>query len=155
MHRFLDVHVLQVLGDEQRQVAVQAQRQTRRRRTPRGVAQRRGFLASAAIDSGAPRARRPMRGGAGGLARLDRGVHEVVLVLQVVGAEAEQRSSWPALGEVGRVGDVEPADAQQRVAHEAAQRLVDRRRRGRCAAQLGAPQWRPGGGDGEGRRGGS
>ena len=125
VHRLLDVHVLQVLGDEQRQVAIEAQRQ-RGGGVLRGAAQRRRFLAQGGdrlgvLDMLVGDLRRPGR-----LARLDRGVDEGVLVPQMVGAEAEQLLELiQCLVAVGRVGDVDPADPHQRLGHERAHRLVD------------------------------
>ena len=126
VHRFLEVHVLEVLGDEEREVPVQPQRDAGGVGAAR-AAQRRGLVLQRrdALDVLDVLAGNALA--AGRLLRLDRGVHELVLVLQVGQAEREQLVELVERGlAVGRVVDVDAADAHERVAHEAAQRLVDR-----------------------------
>jgi small-conductance mechanosensitive channel len=109
--RLLDVHVLEVLGDEQRQMAIQPQRQ-RGALVRRGAAQR-SVLGTQRLEG--LHMLDVVAGGARGAvrqARVDRAVHEVVLVFDV--AEAEPEQVIDLAEHAGRflfVGDVEAADA--------------------------------------------
>ena len=138
VHRLLDVHVLEVLGDEEREVAVEAQRERARRRTPRGAAQRRGLARAARRSTRrARRARRRCVGCPAGWRASIAVWTNVVLVAQVVEAEAEQRVELAERLRRGR------RDRRRRSGRRAsacrvmkrAQRLVDRRRRGRAGGE--------------------
>ena len=122
---FLDVHVLEVLGHEQRQVPVQAHRAgcaiscccgtQLRRLTAQGLD---GICMFQVVVGRAGRA--------AGAAGVDGRVHVAVFVRDVAGAQAQQRFELvhhPA--HVSRVLDIQLADPQQRVHHEMAQGLVD------------------------------
>lgn len=154
--RLLDVHVLEVLGHEQRRMPVQAQCQREALRDRRGAQRRRLFAEQLdgvdvleVVVGGLARAARA--------ARLDGGVHEIVLVPEVARQHDQQLVEAAKRGtNVGLVGDVEPAELLQRGAHEAAQRLVDaavhvEARRGGGRGEVGAGG-QGGGGHGVSRR---
>ncbi len=125
VRRLLDVHVLEIVGDEQRQRAVQRQRGGRATRRF-ALQQRRGLLRQR--DDGMHVLLvlvRDFAAGAG-CAGLQRRVDEVVLVLQVRATEIEQlEHALRHLRALQRVLAVHPADGQQGVGHQRTQRLVD------------------------------
>ena len=89
VNRLLDVHVLEVLGDEKGEVAVQAQRETLRVGAA-CFAQCRGFGLQRCDRFGVLDVLVGDAAAAGRLARLDRAVDELVLMAQVTQAELEQ-----------------------------------------------------------------
>lgn len=125
MHRLLDVHVVEVVGDEQRERAVQAF-ERRGARAVGGVADAGGEVAQVGDRPGVVHVLGgDARRGAGARA-LERRVHEGVLVGQVHLAQREQPLELAERGgDVGGVARVGAAHARQRVGHEQAQRLVD------------------------------
>ena len=117
---FFVLHVLEVLGDESAKAQVQpAQRAGIARQRVDHAFQfvdRRFVLDMFVLD--------PLAGARG--ACRDRGMHEGVLVVQVVTAYGEQRAQLLAhLGEFGGIVHVEPSGSHQGVGHEGAQTLVD------------------------------
>jgi hypothetical protein len=122
---FLEVHVLEVLGHEQRQLPVQRQRGGRARGALAGAQQRHG-LAQLRERGQVVRVLPGDLGAAAGAVRLHGGVDEIVLVAQVAFAAFGQRQhAFGGARHVGAVVGVQAAQGRQGVHHHRAQGLVD------------------------------
>jgi hypothetical protein len=120
-----DVHVAEVLADEHRQRAVEHVRSLRALLGLQRGQGARGLLHAADLRFMVLMVVRDGRAGAGG-ARLERGMHEGVLVAQVRAAELHQLVHLAA-GALQRlvVAGVDAAQREQRVGHVGPQGLVD------------------------------